>query len=233
MVNKTFTRTLLCLSVLTITAVTLLAASFHESSAISFAGNPGWAMATNHSTVVHPVDPNPAKLFTIFSNLGRGKQVYTDNVGLDVAGPDSGVQEEWIAMPFTPTSNAEVTQISVAVQHNTGSPNSFVLSLNQNDPSNDLPGKVIHTWVVHNLPRFGTCCTLDVVRVAKGLKVRKGTQYWVAAETNSSERKTRDEWDYAYAGIEGPYAINNNNGQGWYQYTAFTSAFGVFGKKTK
>jgi len=230
MVNKTFTRTLLCLSVLTITTITLLAASFDEQGVISFGRNPSLAMAMRPSTVVCRVDPNPAKLYTIFTNLGTGKNVYTDNVAWDVAGPDSGVTEEWIAMPFTPTSDAEVTQISVAVQHNTGSPNSFVLSLNQD--SGGLPGKVIHRWLVKDLPRFGTCCTLDVVRDAKGLKVKRGTQYWVAAETNSSERKTRDEWDLASAAIEGPFAINNNNGQGWYQYTAFTSAFGVFGKKT-
>jgi hypothetical protein len=230
MANTTVVRTLLCLSILTIAAVTLLAASSGDGGVISFRGKPSWAMAATPSTVLRPVDPNPENLFTIFSNLGRGRKRYTDNVGLDVAGPDSGVTEEWIAMPFTPTSDAEVTQISVAVQHISGSPNSFVLSLNQD--SGGLPGKVIHRWLVKHLPHFGTCCTLDVVRTAQGLKVRKGTQYWVVAETNSSERKTRDEWDYAYAGIEGIYAINNNNGQGWYQDTAFTSAFGVFGKKT-
>jgi len=187
-------------------------------------------MAIAPSTVVRPLDPNPANLFTIFSNLGTGKNVYTDNVGWDVAGPDSGVSEEWIAMPFTPTSDAEVTQISVAIQHNTGSPNSFVLGLNRD--SGGLPGKVIRKWEVKHLPRFGTCCTLDVVGDTKGLKVKRGTQYWVAAETNSSERKTRDEWDLAYARVEGRFAIDAN-GQGWYQYTAFTSAFGVFGKKTR
>jgi hypothetical protein len=230
MAKRIIIRTLLCLSILAIATVTLLAAGSGDGVVISFGGKPSWAMATTPSTVFQPLDPNPEKLFTIFSNLGTGRKVYTDNVGLDVAGPDSGVTEEWIAMPFTPTANAEVTRISVAVQHISGSPNSFVLSLNQD--SGGLPGKVIHRWLVKDLPRFGTCCKLDIVRIAGGLKVKKGTQYWVAAETNSSERKTRDEWDYAYAGIEGIYAINNNNGQGWYQYTAFTSAFGVFGKKT-
>jgi hypothetical protein len=54
----------------------------------------------------------------------------------------------------------------------------------------------------------------------------------VVAKTNPSQRKTRNEWDLAFGGIEGPFAINNNNGQGWHQFDAFTSAFGVFGKKT-
>jgi len=230
MTKKTLARALICQSILTFAAVTLLAASSGDSGVISFRGNPSWAMATRPSMIVRPVDPNPAKRFTIFSNLGRGENTYTDNVGWDVAGADSGVPQEWIAMPFTPTSSAEVTQISVAVQHNTGAPNSFMLSLNQD--SGGLPGKAIHTWMVSNLPQFGTCCTLDVASGAQGLKVEKGSQYWVVAKPNPGESETRNEWDLASADIEGPFAINNNNGQGWYQFTAFTSAFGVFGRQT-
>jgi len=230
MKKETLARTLLCQVILTVTGVTLLAANSGDGGVISFRGTPSWAMATRPSTIMRPMDPTSAKLFTIFSNLGKGKNVYTDNVGWDVAGADSGVTEEWIAMPFTPTSNAEVTQISVAIEHNTGSPNSFIVSLNQD--SGGLPGKVMHTWVVKNLPQFGTCCTLDVARDAEGLAVKKGSVYWLVAKTNLREGKTRNEWDLASAGIEGPFAINNNNGQGWYQFTAFTSAFGVFGKET-
>jgi hypothetical protein len=228
--NLALSRALLCQSILAIAGVTVVAASPAGREDLSFSGSPGWAMAARPSAVVRPVDPNPAKLFTIFSNLGKGKNVYTHHVAWDVAGSDSGVAEEWIAMPFTPKSNAEVTQIAVAVQHDTGAPNAFVLSLNQD--SGGLPGKAIHTWMVKNLPPFGTCCTLDVATDATGLTVRKGIQYWVVAKTSPNETKTRDEWNLASAGIEGPFAINNNDGQGWYQYTAFTSAFAVFGRKT-
>jgi hypothetical protein len=37
------------------------------------------------------------------------------------------------------------------------------------------------------------------------------------------------EWDLSPRAIEGNFALNN--GQGWYEYTAFTSAFAVYGKK--
>jgi hypothetical protein len=228
--NTVLGRALLCQSILAIAGVTLMAAGPTDRGDTGFSGYPSLAIAMRSSAVVRPVNPNPAKLFTIFSNLGKGKNVYTHHVGWDVAGSDSGVTEEWIAMPFTPRSNAEVTQIAVAVQHDTGAPNAFVLSLNQD--SGGLPGKAIHTWMVKNLPPFGTCCTLDVAKDAAGLTLRKGIQYWVVARTNSSQAKTRDEWNLASAGIEGPFAINNNDGQGWYQYTAFTSAFAVLGRKT-
>lgn len=228
--NLALSRALLCQGILAIAGVTVVAASPAGRGDLSFNRFPDWGVATRSSAVVRPVDPNPAKLFTIFTNLGKGKNLYTHDVGWDVAGSDSGVTEEWIAMPFIPKSSAEVTQIAVAVQHNTGAPNSFVLSFNQD--SGGLPGKAMHTWLVKNLPAFGTCCTLDVASDATGLAVKKGIQYWVVARTNSAETKTRNEWNLASAGIEGPFAINNNDGQGWYQYTAFTSAFAVFGRKT-
>jgi hypothetical protein len=109
MAKRIVIRTLLCLSILAIATVTLLAAGSGDGGLISFGGKPSWAMATTPSTVFQPVDPNPEKLFTIFSNLGTGRKVYTDNVGLDVAGPDSGVTEEWIAHQGDGSINEETS----------------------------------------------------------------------------------------------------------------------------
>jgi len=228
MTRITFAHALICLGVVSIAAVGLRASGSEDGAVISFKGRVNWALATRPSSDVQMLDPNPAKLVTIFSNLGKPGNLYEDNVSWDVAGPDSGVQEQWVAMPFTPNFDATVTQISVAVEHNTGSPNSFVLSLNAD--SGGLPGPVTRRWLVKNPPKYGTCCILDVVKDAKGLQVKKGTQYWVVAKTNVSQQATRMEWDLSPKGIEGNFAFNN--GQGWYEYTAFTSAFAVYGKKT-
>jgi hypothetical protein len=228
MTRITFAHALICLGVVSIAAVGLRASGSEDGAVISFRGRVNWALATRPSSDVQTLDPNPAKLATIFSNLGKPGNLYEDNVSWDVAGPDSGVQEQWVAMPFTPNFDAAVTQISVAVEHNTGSPNAFVLSLNAD--SGGLPGPVIRRWLVKNAPKYGTCCILDVVKDAKGLLVKKGTQYWVVAKTNVSQQATRMEWDLSPRGIEGNFAFNN--GQGWYEYTAFTSAFAVYGKNT-
>src|SRR5262249_45699939 len=156
--NLALSRALFCQGILVITGFTVVAARPADPKDIIYSGSPSWAVATSSSTVVRPLDPNPAKLFTIFTNLGKGRNLYTHDVGWDVAGSDSGVTEEWIAIPFTPKANAEVTRIAVAVQHNTGAPNSFLLSLNLD--SAGLPGRAIHTWSAKNLPPFGTCCIL-------------------------------------------------------------------------
>jgi hypothetical protein len=227
MSKLTLARILICLGAISVTPARLAAGGSDENGVISFKGNINWAWATRPSTVVRAEDPNPAKRAVVFSNFGQKNHLYEDTVAWDVAGPDSGAQQQWVAMPFTPSFDAQVTQISVAVEHNTGSPNSFVLSLTA-DNGGQIPGKVIRSWIVSNAPKFGTCCTVDTVSDSERLIVNKGTQYWVVARTNGSEERTRMEWDLSPQAIEGDFAFNN--GQGWYRYTAFTSAFAIYGR---
>lgn len=217
----------ICFAVLVPAGVILKAADSEGQGVISFRGKANWALATMQSPAIRETDPNPAKLATIFSNLGGKGDLYEKNVSWDVAGPDSGVPQQWVAMPFTPTFDAEVTRIVVAVEHNTGLPNAFVLSLNADGGL--VPGKVIHRWIVTDAPRFGTCCTLDFANDALGLKVYEGKQYWVVSQTNEDDEVTRMEWDLSPKGIEGNFALND--GTGWSEFTAFTSAFAVYGTR--
>jgi hypothetical protein len=219
---------LICFGVLVPAGLILKADDSENQTVISFRGKANWAMATMASPVIRQTDPNPAKFATIFSNLGGNGDLYEKNVSWDVAGPDSVVPQQWVAMPFTPAFDAEVTRIVVAVEHTTGSPNSFVLSLNA-DGGGLVPGNVIHGWIVKRAPQFGTCCTLDVANDVRGVKVHKGTQYWIVAQTNEDEQGTRMEWDLSPMGIEGNFALND--GTGWSEFTAFTSAFAVYGKR--
>jgi hypothetical protein len=225
MAKLALAHTFICIGAVSFAALALSASAPDDEGMISF--RPNGALATRRSVALR-IDPDPARLTTIFSNFGKRHHLYEDHVAWDVAGPNSGVQEQWVAMPFTPIFDAEVTQISIAVEHNTGSPNSFVVSLNE-DNGGQIPGRSIYSWIVRNAPKFGTCCLLDVVKDATGLHVNKGTQYWVVAKTNASEKATRMEWDLSPRAIEGNFAFNN--GQGWYEYTAFTSAFAVYGRK--
>jgi hypothetical protein len=115
----------------------------------------------------------------------------------------------------------------MAVEHNSGSPNSFVLSLNA-DGGGQIPGKVIPSWIVSNAPKFGTCCTVDTAKDIKRVTVSKWTQYWIVVRTNADEEATRMEWDLSPQASERNFALNN--GQGWFEFTAFTSAFAVYGR---
>jgi hypothetical protein len=149
------------------------------------------------------VIPDATKLYTIYSNLGSKTDAYDDSTGLTVNGPAASGGEQWVAVPFTPKNNAEVTKIEVAVQYDQGT-NGVTISL-YTDKSG-LPGKPLHTWNLTNLPTFGTCCTLDVAKDAKGLNVKKGTQYWIVASTNKSTENASDAWDVNYKDASGTFA---------------------------
>jgi hypothetical protein len=229
MTHKVVGHMLLGLATLALASTSLLAADSDDHGVIVFRGDHPWAMATRPSSLITPATmTDTTKLYTIYSNLGPKNDAYNDQNSNVINGPDQG--QYWEAMPFTPTSDAEVTEIETAIQFYEGEPNGVVISLY--DDSNGLPDKAIHTWNLKNLPPFGTCCKLDVATDSKGLTVKKGTQYWVVASTNSSEKDTIDVWNFTYYLLEGYCAYNR--GEGWtIAINQYLSAFGVFGKKVK
>jgi hypothetical protein len=83
---------------------------------------------------------------------------------------------------------------------------------------------------VHNAPKYGTCCAVDVTKDSPGIALTKGTRYWIATKLSTSESATRMEWNISSKHIEEFFAFNNGNG--WTGFTAFASAFAVYGKTT-
>jgi hypothetical protein len=110
--------------------------------------------------------------------------------GDTIVGPSAG-GPIWYAVAFTPTANATVTKIVVPIQYSSGT-NEVVLSLNHD--ASGVPGTVIQSWHLHNLPKFGTCCTLRVVKTT-GILVTAGTQYWLVASTDSTGADFSGAWN--------------------------------------
>jgi hypothetical protein len=135
----------------------------------------------------------------IFSNLGVAN-AYSPGIiaGWTVAGSSVGFAES--AMAFTSSGNFMLTQIDVAISYNNFGTNSAVLTLDSD--SGGLPGAVLMTWTLTNLPTYGTCCILDTVTPASPVFLSSGKQYWLAATagTNSSF----DVWDSNSIGQIGP-----------------------------
>jgi hypothetical protein len=200
-----------------------------DSGIITFSGPPSWYIATKAPNFVTPAIMPSGTLYTIYSNLGPKNDAYDGSSGWYVKGSGTGTQQ-WVGIPFTPKSNAIVTEIDIALVYIDGPVDGGVLSLNET--SNGLPGKALHAWNLNNLPIYPTCCTLDVGKDSKGLAVKKGTQYWVVARTNASETDTYDGWDFTYNQATGTLVVNQ--GSGWEKGNDKTlGAFGVFGKKTQ
>jgi hypothetical protein len=168
-----------------------------------------------------------SQLVTIYSALGKGKNVYSVLSGFGVLGTNTGQPyPEMIANGFRPKADHVVTEVQVGAWYFQGT-NALVVSLNQDN--NGAPGKALHSWHFTDLPVIWSCCTLQTGKYAKGIPVKKGKIYWVVL---SPEKQFQDTWDVVadnFAGKQGRLWANNN-GSGWNVGYNMLSAIGVFGK---
>jgi len=186
---------------------------------------------TTASPFIRPLEASPAGLAKIYSNFGSRTDAYDDKLGWAVAGPDSKLgKEQWIAMPFTPKTDATVMQIKIPVGWDGlgYGANGFTLTINSG--STTLPGKVLHQWALQNLFSWGTCCSVDVANNKQGIKIKKGQHYWIVAKTGSTTAQTIDVWAYTWNHVMG--SISYNLGQGWKPYpNQVLPAVAVYGTK--
>ena len=165
-------------------------------------------------------------LVKIYSNLGTGSHVYNSIAGYGILGPDAGQPwPESVGCGFRPKADHTVTEIQVVATYVQGT-NTLVVSLNEDN--NGIPGKALHTWRFSNLPTFGSCCTLQSAKYAKGIPVKKGKLYWVVLSPQQKFKDTYDVWNNNFAGTQGTFS--NNIGSGWNSSYQVLGAFGVFGK---
>jgi hypothetical protein len=158
--------------------------------------------STTEKSKVH-VAPQavPAGMQKIFSNLGPNQyNLYFATLGWFVTGPNVvGTQHQFISMPFTPNSNAEVTQVRLALQDTGSGGDLFYVSIyadSGGNPGTLLAGPVTLT----HLPLFGTCCTLAIAKFESPLPVTGGTKYWVVASTPATGKGSDSlgYWDWVY-----------------------------------
>jgi hypothetical protein len=174
-----------------------------------------------------------AQQYTIYNTLGPKNDRFSKQYGIYVKGPKASNGQQWVAQPFLVTHDSIVTEIEVAIVNISGT-NAVTLSLNQD--ADGLPGKALHTWNLKDLPSYPECCELDVAKDAPGLKVSKGSQYWVVASTNKGTEDTDDLWCFNYltSSSNPPSAPNAFLiGQGGWetQWNSQVQALAVFGKK--
>jgi len=173
-----------------------------------------------------PATTASSKLVKIYSNLGKGSNVYNSIAGVGILGPDAG--QPWpqsVGCGFRPKADHTVTEIQVGATYVQGT-NTLVVSLNEDNKG--IPGKALHTWHFSNLPTFGSCCTLQTAKYSKGIPLKKGKLYWVVLSPQKKFQDTYDVWNNNFAGTQGTFS--NNIGSGWNSSYQVLGAFGVFGK---
>jgi hypothetical protein len=195
-------------------AVVLSLMSFGLSAAFGADRVPQSA-ATFTSGVVHAMPNTPAGLKTIFTNLGSKTDAYDASNGYFVSGlqnTDNGQQQD-LALPFTPKKNSTVTEVELALQWYSYGYNGATVEIAAD--ASGLPGKVLSKQDLKNFGTFGSgCCKLAVWKLKKGVKVKKGTQYWVVGTTDKKSVTSVNTWDYVYNDAAGTFAFQQDSG-GW------------------
>jgi len=175
------------------------------------------AVHVPEKSAVHvPAQERPEGLVTIYSNLGTKTDLYNDSEGWVITGFNTFGGDNYafeIGLPFTPKSNSHVSQVRAALQYQGQGANQVNFSI-YNDASG-IPGTLLAGPVtVANLPNSGTCCTLAIAGFTP-LAVKKGTQYWVVANTPASGQGSdfNGVWDWNFKVL--PFA-GSNGVDGWF-----------------
>src|SRR5579862_4184768 len=190
MKRSSISSLLLCVAFLTVAPGTLAAQDGEGIIRIN-GGSMTIALHQNPQKIEQSAE-DPASLVTIYSDLGTGTNVYLSNIGWSVTGPEVAGGKVDSATPFTPKRDFNLVLVKVAILTVSGT-NGVTLSLNHD--SSGAPGTAIKTWNLVNLPPFPGCCKLDLARLKKTLRVKKGVQYWLVASTDKATQDASDSWN--------------------------------------
>ncbi|HTZ96082.1 MAG TPA: choice-of-anchor R domain-containing protein [Terriglobales bacterium] len=131
------------------------------------------------------------------------------------------------ALPFTPSVNATVTRIGVAVSYISGD-NEVTVSLNADNSG--LPGASLASFTISNLPSLGMCCAVEL-QIISGISVTAGTQYWIVVQPTTPASTTWAAWnDNDTNQTTQNFAFQNSqDGSGWFSSQGIFGAFAVAG----
>lgn len=186
--GKIITLSVSCVALITCAVLTLRAAG--GGNKFEFSADGRFVRATSPSTTKVPGPVEDAKLTTIFSNFSTYPEAtYFSIWGNTIAqGGANFPFQTWVADAFTPTANANVTEIQVSAGRQGGGNAGFEIGLYAD--AGGIPGAVLKS--VHlagsKLPSYGECCGVATAKFSGGgIPVTAGTQYWVAVTTTAAD----------------------------------------------
>jgi len=172
----------------------------------------------------------------IYSNFGPGfgSDSITNGHGSCVSGnatPNCGpLTYRWIAAPFTPAGNFDLSQIDLALGFLSGTNGAIINLVNS---SGGLPGtSILESWTVTNVPPTGPFTLTPVLTLLSpgGVKLNNGTGYWLVAEGLAND--TLDFW-WSSPFASTPHVEGSlNQGASWILSDVSSGAFDVLGTAT-
>jgi hypothetical protein len=162
----------------------------------------------------------PAAADTAFSDLGN-PPTYNCCSGWTVGGVNSPVGLIRNANQFTSLTTGDVNQIDVGLGWVTGT-NAATISLWSS--VGDLPGSELGSWMVTDLPVFGsTSTTLASITGISGIHLDAGTQYFLVIEAADDAWEAWNENTQNVTGL-----LLQDSGSGWNSFPGSTlGAFDV------
>jgi hypothetical protein len=151
----------------------------------------------------------PAEADILYNTLGSGNS-YQCCIGWTVSGPSS--IPGWItsANQFTALESASVSEIDLALGNIAGSVTDAMVSLWTDDGG--IPGVVLGSWDVSNLPVFGTCCTVVTITGLGGPVLTIGNNYFLVI---AAAGDTWDAWNLNSQGVNGTGLFSLDGGSTW------------------
>lgn len=165
--------------------------------------------------------PSAAKSITLYTNFNAIPAYrYDGATGWPISSDANGAPVQMAAMPFSPTVDATVGKIKLALTWVSGT-NGAKVALHAD--SGGLPGVELGLYKVSKLPPFGSCCDTRAVNQV-GVPVSAGAQYWVVVSTKKSAT-TSALWNRNSTGVNGAVALHD--GWGWFAVPDLPGAFSV------
>jgi hypothetical protein len=124
-------------------------------------------------------------------------------------GYDGSKFKNEVAIPFTPTVDARITEVHVALSYFSGT-NDAEVSIRGSE--NQVPGRVKHVFHALDIPAAYQCCVYETF-TAKGIPVRAGDTYWVVVKAGA--HPFEGGWNFNSLGLVGVLAVNSDYGGGW------------------
>ena len=153
--------------------------------------------------------PSAASSVLIYNTLGPGND-YQCCIGYTISGPAS--TPGWIIQgnQFTALASATVSEIDVALGYEAGLVSDATVSLWTD--SGGLPGVMLGSWGVTNLPAFGTCCAVASITGLGGPVLVAGSPYFLVL---SASGDTWDAWNWNSQGFIGTDVFTFDGGVTW------------------
>lgn len=89
------------------------------------------------------------------------------------------------AMSFVPTETGDVTEIDLAIGWVRGTNDVNVMLAADNEKT--LPGSILASWSLTNLPTFGTLYAPESILVTNGLTLNANVRYWLIISPGASD----------------------------------------------